>query len=172
MRTSPARDRAPHGLKPRAPPLSFGPLQAADAADASEMILRCFWRFNADQYGDNTKAFTDSVTPEQIEKFIRSDVVVAAKTQDGDICGIACVTGHEHLELLFVDEKYQRLGVAASLWRLVLERVAPDPHAPVEITVNSSDFAVEFYEAIGFVRVPFERPIVKRLRFQRQPPGP
>lgn len=152
----------------RNPKLTFGPLEIADAQEASELILKCFWRFNAGQYGGNTKIFTDSVTPEKLRKFIRSDVV-AARNQNGDLCGIICVAERSHLELLFVSEEYQRLGVATTLWKLALELVAPDPRVPVEITVNASDYAVEFYEAIGFVRVPFERPIVKRLRFQRSP---
>ena len=69
--------------------------------------------------------------------------------------------------LLFVDEALHRRGVATTLWNLALQRVAPDPATPVEITVNSSDYAIAFYESLGFVRVPFERPIVKRLKFQR-----
>jgi GNAT superfamily N-acetyltransferase len=166
MRNAPSGD-SPSDAKPLASPLAFGPLKVADAAQASELILRCFWRFNAAQYGDNTGRFTESVTPEKLKEFIRSDVVVGARNEVGELCGLICITGGKHVELLFVREECQRQGVATTLWKLALVLVAPDPRIPVEITVNSSDHAIEFYEAIGFVRLPFERPIVKRLRYQR-----
>ena len=172
MRGLPTRGRLLLGLKPSAPTLAFEPLAPADAELASALILKCFWRFNADQYGDNTKAFTDEVTPEKLREFIRSDVVVAARDQNGDLCGVICLTAKNHLELLFVSEPHQRLGVATALWTLALELAAPDPTVPVEITVNSSDYALGFYEKLGFVRVPFERPVVKRLKFRRPPPTP
>ena len=70
---------------------------------------------------------------------------------------------------MFVSEAHQRRGVATQLWNLALDLVAPDPRAAVQITVNSSDHAVGFYEALGFARVPFERPIVKRMIFRRPP---
>jgi ribosomal protein S18 acetylase RimI-like enzyme len=171
MRNPPPRDRPSHELKPFAPALTFGELHGADARQASNLILKCFWRFNADQYGDNTERFTDSVTPEKLHELICTEVVVGARDPNGDLCGVICITGGSHLELLFVAEEYQRLGVATTLWRSALELVASDPRVPVEIAVNSSDHAIEFYENIGFVRVPFERPTVKRLLFQRPPIG-
>jgi GNAT superfamily N-acetyltransferase len=167
MPKSPPPARPPAALGPPAAPLTFSRLEAADAAEASELILKCFWRFNAEQYGDNPERFTETVTPEKLAAFIRSDVVVGARNQCGELCGVICIAGGSHLELLFVSEEHQRQGVATTLWKSALELAAPDPRAPVEITVNSSDHAIEFYEAMGFVRVPFERPIVKRLRYQR-----
>ena len=167
MRSFAPRGPGSLGLKAGASPLVFGQLELEDAARASELILRCFWRFNAEQYGDNTQAFTDQVTPEKLEQFIRSDVVVGAADQRGEFCGLICVTGSNHLELLFVDEAHHRRGVATALWTLALEQVGADRSDRIEITVNSSDHAVGFYETLGFIRVPFDRPIVKRLRFRR-----
>lgn len=147
--------------------LSFGPLEMADAERASELILSIFWRFNAEQYGNDTSRFTDTVTPERLREFIRSDVVVGAKDRKGNLCGVICITRENHLELMYVSEAYQRLGIGSALWTFALELATSDLSVPIEITVNSSDYAIPFYEALGFVRVPFERPTVKRLKFRR-----
>src|SRR5579872_3161260 len=104
-------------------PLIFGRLSPDDAQAASTLILVSFWRFNADQYGDNTRAFTDLVTPEALRALIERDVVVGAKDAHGALHGVICITTENHLELLFVSEAMHRQGVATALWQAALDVV-------------------------------------------------
>lgn len=69
----------------------------------------------------------------------------------GTIAGFIAVRERRHVFHLFVDKRWQRQGVARRLWD-VARRVARDSGGNGGFTVNSSNFAVPAYEAMGFVR--------------------
>jgi GNAT superfamily N-acetyltransferase len=56
-----------------------------------------------------------------------------------------------HLFHLFVDQRWQRQGVARRLWE-VAQSAAIEGGPLAAFTVNSSNFAIPVYEAFGFVR--------------------
>jgi len=55
-----------------------------------------------------------------------------------------------HVHLLFVDDSFQRRGIARALWQVARDAcvVAANPE---RITVNASAFAVAAYRRLGFV---------------------
>ena|SRR5687768_7203901 len=70
---------------------------------------------------------------------------------DDTLAGVAATRDNRHLYHLFVADEYQGHGLATQLWRIARDAclAAHDTH---EFTVNSSRFAVGFYEKLGFVR--------------------
>ena len=70
---------------------------------------------------------------------------------DGVLAGFVGVRGGTHLFHLFVDEAYQRRGIAVALWQ-VARAAALAPGHPGVFTVNASNVAVSFYAALGFER--------------------
>ena len=54
--------------------------------------------------------------------------------------------------MLFVDKAFHRKGIGRELFAAALERIYSEGPMPEMLTVNSSRFAVPFYESLGFVR--------------------
>lgn len=69
----------------------------------------------------------------------------------GAIAGFIAVREHKHLFHLFVATEWQRQGVARKLWE-VARRAAREGGNDGVFTVNSSNYALPVYEAMGFER--------------------
>lgn len=72
---------------------------------------------------------------------------------DGDtIIGIMGMReSKKHINLAFVRKEYHRKGVAASIFRYLLEDIRKENPEIKEITLNSSPYGKPFYLHIGFI---------------------
>lgn len=70
---------------------------------------------------------------------------------DGKIAGFIGVRDCSHLFHMFVGVKWQGKGVARKLWEVARAK-AIESGGSGAFTVNSSNFALPVYEAMGFVR--------------------
>jgi GNAT superfamily N-acetyltransferase len=69
---------------------------------------------------------------------------------DGILAGFIAVRDRSHVYSLYVDQAFHRRGIARRLWETALG-AALGPDHPGAFTVNSSNHAVPFYAALGFV---------------------
>jgi GNAT superfamily N-acetyltransferase len=67
-----------------------------------------------------------------------------------DIIGVIEIKNSNYISRLFVDENYQRKGIARELIHRVVTRCLDRSPLIFEITVNSSPNAVPAYQAFGF----------------------
>jgi GNAT superfamily N-acetyltransferase len=88
---------------------------------------------------------------EGIRGYIAMGHVYHVAECDGEIAGFIAVRERKHLFHLFVAGNWQRRGIARALWNVARE-VAIAHGGSGGFTVNSSNFAVPTYEAMGFVR--------------------
>ena len=58
----------------------------------------------------------------------------------------------KHVSMLFVDKAFHMKGIGKELFQAALERIKSEDRSPEMLTVNSSRFAIPFYESLGFVR--------------------
>ncbi|MCL2446768.1 MAG: GNAT family N-acetyltransferase [Oscillospiraceae bacterium] len=69
---------------------------------------------------------------------------------DGDrLIGMACERDFKHIRKLYVDETYQRQGIATALMDTLV--AAMKQQGAAQITLSSSDHALPFYTRYGFV---------------------
>ena len=87
---------------------------------------------------------------EKIEKYIQSGYRYHVAETDSQVVGVVAVRDNVHLFHLFVAEQYQRRGIATQLWK-VAKTVCLNEGNPGEFTVNSSSFARDVYEKLGFI---------------------
>ena len=66
------------------------------------------------------------------------------------IVGIVGIKDNKHLYQLFVDEDYQRQGIARKLWQFAMQKCLDSGNSG-EFTVNSLLYAKAIYEKLGFV---------------------
>lgn len=83
--------------------------------------------------------------------FINAGIVYHVAEQDGAILGFVAVRQHKHLFHMFVDKQHHRQGIARALWTVAREAAVAAGN-PGVFTVNSSNYAVPVYKAMGFVQ--------------------
>lgn len=82
---------------------------------------------------------------EELRERILSVEKTLVATWNGIVVGFIAFRRGNHLSLLFVRREFARQGIGSELFT----RCSNDLH---EITVNSSDAAVGFYQKVGFVQ--------------------
>lgn len=107
---------------------------------------------------DARDAFLKSMTADGINQLIASGLRYHVTEINGNIVGIVGMKGNQHLYHLFVDESFQRKGIARQLWNTAMQSCKAAGN-PGEYTVNSSRYAQRVYESFGFVAqsAPHER---------------
>ena len=65
--------------------------------------------------------------------------------------GVMAMRDFCHVSLFFVDKAYHRRGIAKELFSRAVEQSIQENSDFIEITVNSSPYAVEIYKKLGFV---------------------
>jgi GNAT superfamily N-acetyltransferase len=115
--------------------LAWNTFVSFDAPDYSQEGIDNFYRF---------------VNDDMLRKMFLAGHYQLFVAVDGDkYAGMLSLRERKHISLLFVDENYQRNGVATALLRFVC-RYALTEVGVESLTVNSSPYAVEFYHKIGF----------------------
>lgn len=91
---------------------------------------------------------------DRMRGFIASGFVYHVAEIDGAFAGFIAVRERSHVYSLYVDERWQRRGIARRLWETArAAALEGDGGAhPGAFTVNASNHALPFYEALGFVR--------------------
>lgn len=109
------------------------------------------------------KYFLATCSPEQASTFVRENDAAALRRlaaggyayhvadHDGRIAGFIAVREERHVYHLFVDPDYHRRGIGRMLWEHA-KSAAVARGGDGCFTVNSSNYAVAMYEALGFAR--------------------
>ena len=129
----------------------FRRMAEGDEGETSALIRRSFEKYIAHTYtAEGLADFLKNTTPEALAaRKARGQTVILALAGT-EIVGMIAVRGGNHISLLFVDESRHRTGIAGRLVSMaVAESRSSDPSLS-GFTVNSSPFAVEFYERLGF----------------------
>ena len=124
-----------------------------DIRQALDLVNRVFSEFVAVDYSEQgNKTFSDYLKVKYEE--VTNDVQTGYKRiwgyyHDGEIVGVIATRDISHIALMFVDKRHHRKGIARSLYNTVLSELSKNADV-TKITVNSSPYAVEAYERLGF----------------------
>lgn len=121
-----------------------------DSSAISTLIVSLAHHFLLQADGVGAEGFLATLRPESIEgKIVSSEVDYYTYVAGGQLMGVVGVRDRTHLFHLFVDQEFQGQGIARALWSHVSE-VYGWTSAKVAVTVNSTPFALPFYEHVGF----------------------
>ena len=121
----------------------------SDALAVSGLIERLSEYFASGSVSQISQKFWDSVSVEAVTERIASPDFYCFVAEDvNGLSGFVAFRNPSHLFHLFVAAHAQSQGLGRLLWRKVL-----DLSVSSKITVNSSIFAIPFYQRLGFVRV-------------------
>jgi len=130
-------------------PVHIRPACLSDTAAISELMLSLVKEFISHEYSkEGEQIMLNSMSKTAIENNLNQgfEYFVAQKSsQAQQIIGVLAIKNKNHIFHLFVDKKYHRQHIAQQLWQhyLGLENMT-------HCSVNSSRFAIGFYQSIGF----------------------
>lgn len=125
----------------------------SDALAVSKLIAGLSEYFASGPVSQISQKFWDSISVEAVTERITSPNYICFVAEDTHgLSGFVAFRSPSHLCHLFVASRVQSRGLGKLLWQKVL-----DQSACSKITVNSSVFAIPFYQRLGFVRVGFDK---------------
>ena len=130
-------------------------IDSANLTEAIALVNKVFSQFVAPGYSREGRETFENYLKTKDEELAR-DMASGHKKmwacyRDGQIVGVISLRDNTHISLLFVAKNHHRQGIAKDLLQVALADVRARPNNG-QITVNSSPYAVEAYEHLGFVR--------------------
>jgi GNAT superfamily N-acetyltransferase len=123
----------------------------ADSERISQLVDGLAKKYIAHEFSPaGVECLLSSMRPGEIKKYIESGFMYHIAEFNGQLVGVVGVRDNSHLYHLFVDERYQRQGIAKALWRVAIESCLLKGN-PGVFTVNSSRYALPIYERLGFI---------------------
>lgn len=129
-------------------------MKPGDAAAVSNLVWRVFEEFEGGDYTqEGINEFKRYIDPEFLaNRAAGGTLFVLCCKSEGEIVGVIAVRDDCHISLLFVRKEDQRKGIARELVAMALRTCCRVNPRLREITVNSSRYAVDIYERLGFER--------------------
>ncbi len=119
--------------------------------ESIELIRKIFDEYVGKDYSEEgQKTFYKFIEKDEILKRLRNDFRMICAKYKGKVIGIEAIRDKNHISLFFVDAKYQRMGIGRKLFENTLKKIKKENPEIREITVNSSPYAKEVYERMGF----------------------
>ena len=132
--------------------MQIRPIIETDIAAVARLIRSLSEQFIVHESApDAAAAFVREHDQDAVRRNIGAGMVYHLAERDAMPAGFIAVRDNTHLFHMFVDQRFHRQGVARALWE-VARAAAVKAGNPGVITVNSSNFAVPVYEALGFIR--------------------
>jgi GNAT superfamily N-acetyltransferase len=133
------------------PNISIREATCADAGQIASLLRSLSHTFTTYADGTGAEAFFARLTESAIAAVLASsDAVYWVAESNSDVVAVAGLRGNERISHLFVEPKYQGLGLARKLWGILRDQ-ALQAGNPGVFTVNSSVVAVPVYQRFGFV---------------------
>lgn len=132
--------------------MTIRPLDPADIPAAASLLQRAALEFILHESTPEGAAhFLAENDAAALHARVAAGFVYHVAIVDGELAGFIGVRERSHVFHLFVDRRWQRRGIARRLWAAGREAALAAGGTGV-FTVNASNHALSFYEALGFVR--------------------
>ena len=137
-----------------------------DIRNAIDLVWEVFEEFEAPEYSEEgIKSFRDFIEYNSIlEKYNNNNIFMYGCFDNNELLGIVAVREFKHICLLFVKKIFHNQGIAKNLFKFAIDKCKNISQYPLEITVNSSPYAVGFYHRMDFINTDEEQ-IVNGIKF-------
>lgn len=129
-----------------------------DIEEAFELVKDVFMEFDAPDYSqEGVNEFINKIieNKEFINKFKMGEQMMIGAFHNNKIIGVLAISTRNHISLVFVDKKYHRMGIATKLVNEIVSRLKSKNIDKIKL--NSSPYAIQFYEKIGFIATDIEQ---------------
>ena len=145
--------------------LTFREIKNGEELRACQLVMESFNEFVAPDYSEKgVIEFSKYLNPQFIQqRLVNNHFVIVALDKD-TITGMIEVRNHNHISLLFVKKEYLKRGIAKKLLETAIDKSLKHNTNISLIEVNSSPFAIQIYEKLGFVKTDTEQ-VKNGIRF-------
>ncbi len=131
--------------------LTYRLMNPTDVQDVSEFVLRVFNDLIAPEYPpEGIQEFQRYVQPSALLARSQANHFSFISLVQSCVVGMIEVKDYSHISLLFVAQEYHSRGIARTLWHKALQVCHRNEPGLSQFSVNSSCYAVPFYEKLGF----------------------
>lgn len=126
--------------------------------EALNMVMDVFNEFNGPDYGRmGVETFKRSIIESNVfrDRFVTGDQVMYGAYFEDILIGVIAISARNHISLLFVHRDYHNLGVATNLFNTLLKELKLKKGTTIKL--NSSPYALNFYEKLGFAKTDKEQ---------------
>lgn len=132
------------------------PPAEGEEIEVCNLVARSFNEFIAPEFSEEgVLEFYKYANPRAFLRRLESGYFALVAEAKNKIAGVIEIKGKSHLSMLYVEKAYHHKGIARELIKAVLE----EREMYSDITVNSSKYAVPFYESLGFIQIEDEKTI-------------
>ncbi|MCX7710279.1 MAG: GNAT family N-acetyltransferase [Clostridia bacterium] len=132
--------------------LRFEAYQPGDEVAISSLVWEVFSEYVGPGYAEEgIETFRQFIQPEELRKSAASGCFNMICCWSGsELAGVIAMRDSNHVSLLFVRREFHRKGIAHELFRLAKGECLGNHPEISEFSVNSSPYAVNIYERLGF----------------------
>jgi GNAT superfamily N-acetyltransferase len=132
--------------------ISIREATSGDIPGISRLISDLAVRYIANEFtAEGAQRLLASLEERAFEGYFQNGYRYHVAAANGALAGVVGTRDNRHLYHLFVADEFQGRRLATRLWHVARDACLAE-HDAREFTVNSSRFAVGFYEKLGFVR--------------------
>ncbi len=132
--------------------IEIRPGRRSDAPSISAFLVPLAQKFIAQELDPTPRdKFLATFSPAAIAQYLDSGFRYHLAESQGSLVGVVSTRDESHVYHLFVAESAQRTGLGRRLWQIARKASLAAGHRG-DFTVNSSRFAIGFYEQLGFER--------------------
>jgi GNAT superfamily N-acetyltransferase len=134
--------------------------RVGEEVSVCNLVARSFNEYIAPGFSEEgIEEFFKYSNPRAFKRRLESGYFTMVAESGGKLAGMIEMRENKHISMLYVDKAYHRKGVAKELVRQAMEEISSNNESPKDITVNSSRYAVPFYERLGFIQYEDEKSI-------------
>ena len=135
-------------------------IRAGEEIEVCNLVARSFNEFIAPEFSEEgVEEFFKYSNPREFLKRAESGYFSRVAESQSKLAGMVEIKDKSHISMLYVEKAFHKRGVAKELIRIALEEVTSSRGNYDKITVNSSRYAVPFYEKLGFIQFEEEKTI-------------
>lgn len=120
--------------------------------EALELVWEVFEKYGMPDYEEmGVQTFRHFIRyHNMVEKIEQGEMSFWGTYLNNYLVGVMALRKGQHISLLFVRDKFHHLGIARNLVRMAVNQIELEEPEIRAVTVNSSPYAVGFYEKMGF----------------------
>lgn len=140
-------------------------IKKTELNEAIRLVLDVFMKYEAPEYSKKgIAAFEEFMRRQSLSRMVHKGELELYGFFEPMLKGVIATRNLGHISLLFVDEKYHRMGIATALFSFVKARAKGAGRS--RMSVNSSPYAVPVYQKWGFLSEGPEQ-VMDGIRFTR-----
>lgn len=136
------------------------PLNKEELKETLELVKNVFDEFEAPDYTNlGIESFYEFANYENVSDMLGKTLKILVAKYNKKIVGMIAYRDYSHIAMLFVEKKYHYNGIAKNLVLNLIDDCKKQNKNLEYITVNSSPYAVEFYQKMGFKKLEDEKEV-------------